>query len=712
MGVAQDAVEGARLEAELAACPLARLACAVCRAGWACVAEAEKRPIAELASLLALLLHPLLFARTPLHAPRRGPLRVLARRLMRAGTGQGRVMRCCAAALWTLWLAHPDVALRAGYLGCEAPLLCLYAPLDGPDCDYGEEMVEAGARAAVAAMPGGDALQGAAHLAGETLAVRAMAVCAASQLATRGDPGLSNGGCSHCRAAGRQLMLALLGRCVPGAPQPAGLCDALQQLSSEPYRRASPAHRRKVRAWQTLMALSPLLPTGGEAEAEARFAAQVDGSLWEAMDGNHLPNVRQYMEVFCAAAALRRPALLHERVLPGLDAPDSSRPYTIASLVLVALAFARHAPAAEQARALQPTLAALLPWYGTHNHTLRAFAQVALWELLEAFPPEHAAWGGEGWGGGAAGAALATLRRYLQSNGDCVKTRAATGRVGAAHPTLCAQPTAILGAAADALAGCPYEVGERFEGAPTPLVERITFFLDRLRDGTRREAAEKEGALLLAGGAGGGGGERLQKLDALQKKLDPSAGAQLSSQLGLEDPGDGEGGFETAAAAAPRHELILCASLVDKATNAGGLARTAEVFRLQRLVLGDAALSAQPAFRAMAVTAERLLPMQIVPPAALPSYLAARRADGYTLLGLEQTTGSQPLPAFAWPRRALLLLGGEGLGLPAELLPLLDACVEIPQPGASIRSLNVHVSAALAVYEYARQHAGALEAGG
>lgn len=41
-------------------------------------------------------------------------------------------------------------------------------------------------------------------------------------------------------------------------------------------------------------------------------------------------------------------------------------------------------------------------------------------------------------------------------------------------------------------------------------------------------------------------------------------------------------------------------------------------------------------------------------------------------------------------------------GIPANLLQMLDVCVEIPQQGV-IRSLNVHVSAALLIWEYTRQ---------
>jgi hypothetical protein len=81
----------------------------------------------------------------------------------------------------------------------------------------------------------------------------------------------------------------------------------------------------------------------------------------------------------------------------------------------------------------------------------------------------------------------------------------------------------------------------------------------------------------------------------------------------------------------------------------------------------------------------------------------------YALIGLEQTADSAPLPAFPFPRRAALVLGREKQGLPPELLALMDACVEIPQFGV-VRSLNVHVSAAVAMYEYLRQ--GPLVGGG
>ena len=78
------------------------------------------------------------------------------------------------------------------------------------------------------------------------------------------------------------------------------------------------------------------------------------------------------------------------------------------------------------------------------------------------------------------------------------------------------------------------------------------------------------------------------------------------------------------------------------------------------------------------------------------------RRQGYTLIGVEQTANSHPLTQYQFPHDALLLLGNEKEGIPADLIQLLDECVEIPQVGI-IRSLNVHVSGALLIWEYTRQ---------
>ncbi len=63
---------------------------------------------------------------------------------------------------------------------------------------------------------------------------------------------------------------------------------------------------------------------------------------------------------------------------------------------------------------------------------------------------------------------------------------------------------------------------------------------------------------------------------------------------------------------------------------------------------------------------------------------------------------SVSLDDFEFPAKTLLVLGCENVGVPADILRLVDVCVEIPQFGR-VRSLNVHVAGALLVWEATRQ---------
>jgi tRNA G18 (ribose-2'-O)-methylase SpoU len=103
------------------------------------------------------------------------------------------------------------------------------------------------------------------------------------------------------------------------------------------------------------------------------------------------------------------------------------------------------------------------------------------------------------------------------------------------------------------------------------------------------------------------------------------------------------------------------------------------------------------------VTAEKWLPISEVPVDSVKAYLERKRAQGYSVIGLEQTAHSRPLDRFEVPRRTVLVLGREKEGIPVDIIHVLDGCVEIPQLGV-VRSLNVHVSGAIAVWEYTRQH--------
>jgi len=72
------------------------------------------------------------------------------------------------------------------------------------------------------------------------------------------------------------------------------------------------------------------------------------------------------------------------------------------------------------------------------------------------------------------------------------------------------------------------------------------------------------------------------------------------------------------------------------------------------------------------------------------------------VVGVEQTSSSECLTKLKFPKETVLLLGKEKEGIPVKFLQECKVCVQIPQLGI-IRSLNVHVSGAIAIWEYSKQ---------
>jgi tRNA guanosine-2'-O-methyltransferase len=73
------------------------------------------------------------------------------------------------------------------------------------------------------------------------------------------------------------------------------------------------------------------------------------------------------------------------------------------------------------------------------------------------------------------------------------------------------------------------------------------------------------------------------------------------------------------------------------------------------------------------------------------------------IVGIEQTSSSSSLSTYEFPHKpTVILLGKEKEGIPVQLLHMVDTCLEIPQLGI-IRSLNVHVSGAIAIWEFTKQ---------
>ncbi|CAF4893740.1 unnamed protein product [Pieris macdunnoughi] len=151
-------------------------------------------------------------------------------------------------------------------------------------------------------------------------------------------------------------------------------------------------------------------------------------------------------------------------------------------------------------------------------------------------------------------------------------------------------------------------------------------------------------------------------------------------------------------------ELIVVASLIDKLPNLGGMARTSEIFAVNTYVIDSLRHLQDKQFQGLSVSAERWVNViEVRPGQPLKDYLALKKSEGYAIVAAEQTSNSTSLQGFKFPKKTLLLLGNEKSGIPCDLLPHMDICVEVPQRGV-LRSLNVHVTAAIFIWEYTRQH--------
>lgn len=174
-----------------------------------------------------------------------------------------------------------------------------------------------------------------------------------------------------------------------------------------------------------------------------------------------------------------------------------------------------------------------------------------------------------------------------------------------------------------------------------------------------------------------------------------------------------------AANPSPQKDLFLLASLVQNPTNLGGLSRVAEIFGCSSLAINSLSSTSSKEFTSVSVSSEHWLKIIEVKVVEVIRFIREMKVKGYTVVGIEQTDASYILGKDAkeenevgkamgktgpWnlPKLAVLMLGSEREGIPAELLGEVDMCVEIPQKGET-RSLNVQTAAAVVCYEWNKQ---------
>jgi len=147
--------------------------------------------------------------------------------------------------------------------------------------------------------------------------------------------------------------------------------------------------------------------------------------------------------------------------------------------------------------------------------------------------------------------------------------------------------------------------------------------------------------------------------------------------------------------------LALLLDGVSSPFNVGALARSAAALRVGHLYLASGATAPSHAKAGRtALGSERYLTWSVFERG--PEAVAAARAEGYRVVGLELAEGAVPLHQLGHPSDTCLAVGHEDHGLGAATLASCDAVAFIPLLGR-VGSLNVATAAAIALYELRRQ---------
>lgn len=150
---------------------------------------------------------------------------------------------------------------------------------------------------------------------------------------------------------------------------------------------------------------------------------------------------------------------------------------------------------------------------------------------------------------------------------------------------------------------------------------------------------------------------------------------------------------------ADKTPLVIVADEIRSLNNIGSLFRTADAFRLERLVLcGITGTPPNPEIHKTALGAEYSVEWSQSPTAL--EAVRWLKAHGYVTLALEQARGSVSLENLNVSKggKYALVIGNEVRGVSQEAVDEADTCVEIPQFGTK-HSLNVSVSAGIAIWE-------------
>ena len=154
---------------------------------------------------------------------------------------------------------------------------------------------------------------------------------------------------------------------------------------------------------------------------------------------------------------------------------------------------------------------------------------------------------------------------------------------------------------------------------------------------------------------------------------------------------------------APKLPLAVVLDNVRSLHNVGSVFRTADAFRIEKIVLcGITACPPSAEIHKTALGAEDAVEWEYA--ADTLQVILALKEEGYDTLAVEQAENSHKLGEFVFEKekKYALVLGNEVKGVRQDVVDACDGVVEIPQYGTK-HSLNVSVTAGIVMWEASKQ---------
>ncbi|KAL7691847.1 putative tRNA/rRNA methyltransferase, SpoU type, tRNA (guanine-N1-)-methyltransferase [Plasmopara halstedii] len=458
---------------------------------------------------------------------------------------------------------------------------------------------------------------------------------------------------------------------------------------------------KKLRSWQALCIVS--------AHVTKSQLTTLFSTLQIAFGVPQLPSVRYYMELFGMRIATRMPREVCSGILLPMLSDANLMPQVGASMLLVS-AHLVNAQLDKESVDFNCgiLLETLLPWLNSSHGYTRVVAQYLLSKLLPRYIHQLQV----RYPNSPGLRYLEGTARYLSTNKECKRLlRRQARQFEEFYPDY---ESSLLG-----MLSCGFisEFGELLpRDEALRFCDQLKKAMNELYSQYQLENFPLTPSLQKSSGGFCSKGDGSAGTLIVQRKIDTTALLLEDSALPVAMRIDYDAtryNHSLNARQQPRQPIIMCASLVDKIPNLAGLARTCEIFNAEKLIVPNLRLAQQDVtFANVSATAHKWMPLEEVRPQGddLHQIILRWKQEGYTIVALEQTASSVSLANYTLPRKMVLILGREKEGIPLELLQLVDVCVEIPQFGL-VRSLNVHVSGALVLWEYTKQQltSGAIE---